>query len=141
MLSSWKPNYRYVNFGVSYSGFRCRVHVHFNSDLISIASHASRQLGDVDVQSPPRGREKQGEKTGCFFFFFSPPCVDLNDLTAITPKQKLEDRGCGCERARLTDAALSGEDILQPTACHFHVVEDEVRVNVLPRATERCFFI
>lgn len=32
--------------------------------------------------------------------FFFPPCVDLNDLTAITPKQKLEDKSCSCERVR-----------------------------------------
>lgn len=47
---------------------------------------------------PTVGTEKQDKKKKCAVFF--PPCVDLNDLTAITPKQKLEDKSCSCERVR-----------------------------------------
>lgn len=84
---------------------------------------------------PTEGNEKQGGKGAVF-----PPCVDLNDLTAITPKQKLEDKGCGERAHRLTlhfpertfSSPRRATSMLLRTRC--------VRVNMLPGATNSCFF-
>lgn len=77
----------------------------YSDALISIATHATRNSFNSPamwMNRPHRGNRKQ-EKETAVLFFFSPPCVDLNDLTAITPKQKLEDESCSCVRAhRLT---------------------------------------
>lgn len=73
---------------------------------------------------------------------FCLPCVDLNDLTAITAKQTV---GRGEQQLYFwasapTDAAVSRKDILQPMACHFHAAEWEVACKCLATSTDCAFF-
>lgn len=56
-----------------------------------------------------RREKKQRRKKSRFF-----PCVDLNDLTAITPKQTPGDNSCSFCESVPTDAVVSREDMCSP---------------------------
>lgn len=115
----------------------------YSDALISIATHATRNgfsSPAMWMNRPHRGNRKAGKRNGCFFFFFSPMCwFEWPD----SDHAKTETRGRELQlwASAPTDAAVSREDISQPTACHFRVAEDEVRVDMLPPATNRCCFL
>lgn len=68
------------------------------------------------------------------------PCLDLNDLTAITPKHTLGDNSCSLGE-RTEGRCCFQRRHLQPTACHFHVTKAEVRVDILPWVRSRQVFM
>lgn len=73
------------------------VNAYFPFENIACNQTKHYRFDELDEQLILRGKEKE-ERKGCFF-----PCVDLNDLTAITPKQTLGDNSCSPERVyRLT---------------------------------------
>lgn len=81
-------------------GCICSTYFH-NIACYKIAFYQFSELDEQLTHREKKCRVKKKKRAAFFFFFF--PCVDLNDLTAITAKQTVGDNSCTFGQAhRLT---------------------------------------